>query len=260
MHASSHASSSLKCCLPLQRRDTHPAPLSAATYWFQPAPNAREYTHMAPAFSYALPSIHPGHSTFATYTQTHPYPPSFSPQQFRPQPPPPVMYPQYAPAGAHSCPHLSPALQDAERGTWWYAPPPLLGSHRHPSSSQHHYGAYSPQQPSVYEPAHHPHPAQREPPSPSHASASEAHLGASALRAEPSHGERPAGDTRDIERRDRDCASNRDRDKDKDTHRAKPLERQPYHPAPPAHRSNWVMWAGNVPSDAKHDELWRFFT
>ncbi|KAI8994182.1 YT521-B-like domain-containing protein [Trametes punicea] len=35
--------------------------------------------------------------------------------------------------------------------------------------------------------------------------------------------------------------------------------RRPYHPNPPAHRSEWVMWTGNVPSDATHDELWRFF-
>ncbi|PIL22420.1 hypothetical protein GSI_15108 [Ganoderma sinense ZZ0214-1] len=40
--------------------------------------------------------------------------------------------------------------------------------------------------------------------------------------------------------------------------RAPPV-RRPYHPNPPAHRSEWVMWAGNVPSDATHDELWRFF-
>lgn len=34
--------------------------------------------------------------------------------------------------------------------------------------------------------------------------------------------------------------------------------RKAYHPNPPAHRSEWVMWAGNVPADATHDELWRF--
>ncbi|GBE85202.1 hypothetical protein SCP_0703880 [Sparassis crispa] len=34
--------------------------------------------------------------------------------------------------------------------------------------------------------------------------------------------------------------------------------RRPYRPNPPAQRSEWVMWAGNVPSDATHDELWRF--
>ncbi|KAJ6557485.1 hypothetical protein B0H19DRAFT_1290456 [Mycena capillaripes] len=40
----------------------------------------------------------------------------------------------------------------------------------------------------------------------------------------------------------------------------KPFVRRVYHPNPPAHRSEWVMWLGNVPSDAPHDELWRFFT
>lgn len=39
----------------------------------------------------------------------------------------------------------------------------------------------------------------------------------------------------------------------------RPVTRRPYHPNPPAHRSEWVMWAGNVPSDTTHDELWRFF-
>jgi len=42
-------------------------------------------------------------------------------------------------------------------------------------------------------------------------------------------------------------------------HLDKPVVRRSYHPNPPAHRSEWVMWAGNVPSDAIHDELWRFF-
>ncbi|KAJ7301018.1 YT521-B-like domain-containing protein [Mycena albidolilacea] len=41
--------------------------------------------------------------------------------------------------------------------------------------------------------------------------------------------------------------------------RERSMIRRPYHPNPPAHRSDWVMWAGNVPSDAVHDELWRFF-
>lgn len=35
--------------------------------------------------------------------------------------------------------------------------------------------------------------------------------------------------------------------------------RRSYHPNPPSHRSDWVMWVGNVPNDATHDELWRFF-
>ncbi|KAF8803439.1 hypothetical protein BYT27DRAFT_6738786 [Phlegmacium glaucopus] len=39
----------------------------------------------------------------------------------------------------------------------------------------------------------------------------------------------------------------------------RPIVRQPYHPNPPPHRSEWVMWAGNIPSDATHDEIYRFF-
>lgn len=41
---------------------------------------------------------------------------------------------------------------------------------------------------------------------------------------------------------------------------APPTGRKSYHPTPPTHRSEWVMWTGNVPHDATHDELWRFFT
>ncbi|KAF8624407.1 hypothetical protein AX15_005888 [Amanita polypyramis BW_CC] len=39
----------------------------------------------------------------------------------------------------------------------------------------------------------------------------------------------------------------------------KPLLRHSYHPKSPLERSEWVMWAGNVPSDATQDELWQFF-
>ena len=39
----------------------------------------------------------------------------------------------------------------------------------------------------------------------------------------------------------------------------KPLSRRPYHPKPPLQRSEWTLWAGNVPSDATQDELWQFF-
>ncbi|WVO17263.1 hypothetical protein L204_104955 [Cryptococcus depauperatus] len=36
-------------------------------------------------------------------------------------------------------------------------------------------------------------------------------------------------------------------------------ERKPYHPQPPSHRSDWVMWVGNVPNNTSHEELWHFF-
>ncbi|KAG6898403.1 hypothetical protein C0992_004114 [Termitomyces sp. T32_za158] len=40
----------------------------------------------------------------------------------------------------------------------------------------------------------------------------------------------------------------------------KSLVRRSYHPNPPSYRSDWVMWAGNIPTNAVHNELWRFFT
>ncbi|EIW81230.1 hypothetical protein CONPUDRAFT_82255 [Coniophora puteana RWD-64-598 SS2] len=40
--------------------------------------------------------------------------------------------------------------------------------------------------------------------------------------------------------------------------RERPMMRRAYHPNPPTYRSEWVMWVGNVPSDATHDELWGF--
>ncbi|KAF8169871.1 hypothetical protein K438DRAFT_1982995 [Mycena galopus ATCC 62051] len=42
--------------------------------------------------------------------------------------------------------------------------------------------------------------------------------------------------------------------------RDRPVVRRAYHPNPPPTRSDWVTWAGNILSDAVHDELWRFFT
>jgi hypothetical protein len=41
--------------------------------------------------------------------------------------------------------------------------------------------------------------------------------------------------------------------------RTRHQERRSYHPKPPADKSEWVMWAGNVPSDVKQDELLEFF-
>ncbi|KAL7418109.1 YT521-B-like domain-containing protein [Mrakia frigida] len=43
------------------------------------------------------------------------------------------------------------------------------------------------------------------------------------------------------------------------SHSPSNLSRKPYHPPPPATRSEWVMWCGNVPSDATQDELDAFF-
>jgi len=41
---------------------------------------------------------------------------------------------------------------------------------------------------------------------------------------------------------------------------SKPLLRREWHPRPPPQRSPWVMWVGNVPSDATQEELWTFLS
>ena len=39
----------------------------------------------------------------------------------------------------------------------------------------------------------------------------------------------------------------------------RPIVRRSYHPKQPPQRSEWTMWAGSIPSDATHDEVWQFF-
>ncbi|KAJ7889066.1 YT521-B-like domain-containing protein [Mycena olivaceomarginata] len=134
-------------------------------------------------------------------------------------------------------------------------PPPL---------PQHQYGAYGAQQPSVRQPAQYSHPAAhlfhapREPPSASPITSSS--VGAPVSPTGSSPGERRTGGAYGKVKE----ASNNDRDKGKGKgrviDRAQPLERQSYHPTPPVSRSDWVMWVGNVPRDAGHDEMWRFFS
>ncbi|KAJ7917934.1 YT521-B-like domain-containing protein [Mycena leptocephala] len=145
------------------------------------------------------------------------------------------MYPQYLPAvDPYSSPHVFP-------GHLWPAPP----------LPRRHYGGYGPQRPSVSQPAQSSHPAHPFQAARELLSASPitpTSVGAPVRPAGSSHGKVKKGD------------SNKNRDKAKDIDRAQPLVRQPYHPTPPVSRSDWVMWAGNVPRDARHDELWRFFT
>jgi hypothetical protein len=85
-------------------------------------------------------------------------------------------------------------------------------------------------------------------------------VGEPVLSAGSSRGERRTGGAHG-KVREYDPNKNRDKgkDKSKDIDRAQPFERQPYHPTPVS-RSDWVMWVGNVPRDAVHDEMWRFFT
>ncbi|KAF7366059.1 YTH domain-containing protein 1 [Mycena venus] len=170
------------------------------------------------------PSIYTGYPTLTTFP-AHPYPVPFSLQQHPRPRQPPAMYPEYLPTvGPFSSPHFFPGYR-------WPAPPL---PHRH-------YGAYGAQDPSVYQPAQYSYPAHpfhtpRNPPAAS-----------------------PIASTT-IGERDSNNHRGKAKGKGKDINRAKPIDRQPNHPASPVSRSEWVMWVGNVPRDAQQDELWRFFT
>ncbi|KAF8074000.1 YT521-B-like domain-containing protein [Lyophyllum atratum] len=158
----------------------------------------------------------------------------------------PPMYSQYAPAPYAQ--HFSPSLETERQGTWWYMP---------------HSGAVSPQQQFDNGPAyqnHYPlsysmHHADAEPYSPQIASSPTSPAAAypmSPIRptspdSRPTSTSSVSGIVPPLETNTRPSSSE------------KLAVRRSYHPNPPAHRSEWVMWVGNVPSDATHDELWRFF-
>ncbi|KAF7372094.1 YTH domain-containing protein 1 [Mycena venus] len=199
----------------------------------QPALRVGEHTNT----SSAPPSIYTGYPTLDTFPAQS-YLATFSSQQYPwPPLPPPAMYPQDMPAvGPYSSPHFFPRTPMAR------TPAPatplrcLWSAYSHPAHLFH---------------------APCEPPSVSPITSTS--VGAPVLPAGSSRGElRTCGGG--VHGKVREHGSNKDRHKGKDIDRAQPLERQPYHPTPPVSRSDWVMWVGNVPRDAGHDELWRFFT
>ncbi|KAA1469695.1 hypothetical protein DENSPDRAFT_774091 [Dentipellis sp. KUC8613] len=173
----------------------------------------------------------------------------------------PRMYPsQYAPA-AYPQSFPSPGEQEGQ-GTWWYMPPHGAA----PAST-----SYDNMQPSFHSPynmGYRPaaqQDADRPSPVPGHRSTppgqqqsqlgrpSGAQVGAPPDRRPPSSpGISPISDPPSAN----DPASAA---QSVSSEVARHPTRRSYHPNPPVQRSEWVMWAGNVPSDATHDELWRFF-
>ncbi|KAI0702255.1 YT521-B-like domain-containing protein [Cytidiella melzeri] len=173
-----------------------------------------------------------------------------------------------------------PAEQDSARGqgTWWYLPP---GTRPAPSP---HYDAYVPQPYPMYSPiqshdvdsygqtqsssstAHYPTVSSRAPPQ--HQPFPSSHLPPPLSQQQPEPPPPPFYDVNAISRSASEPARSEAASSSSVFSRAPgrfetpappSAARRPYHPNPPANRSEWVMWAGNVPSDATHDELWRFF-
>ncbi|KAJ7133479.1 YT521-B-like domain-containing protein [Mycena epipterygia] len=199
-------------------------------------PTLAPYSQYSPdthSSSYASPQPQapqsPGYSPSASFRYPSPMSPSYAPYaaQSSPgfSPSPPGMYPQHP--QHHGQQHYTSPAPDG--GTWWYVPSqPQVPSQYDPGPS----ASYP-----FYPQSSHPTPDGDEyPASPTYARTSTP----SSSSAPPPLSPLPPG-----------------REKDP---RERPVVRRAYHPNPPAHRSEWVMWAGNVPSDAGHDELWRFFT
>ncbi|KAJ7214105.1 YT521-B-like domain-containing protein [Mycena pura] len=214
-----------------------PPPPHTPTYSYPPAFHVPEQPHPSyPALTYpqyspdpaAGPSFRYPSPMSPTYAQYSPQPASFSPgalyshQHQHPQQHvyPGSAYPYHQHQHQHQHPHSPGGAQEGD-GTWWYVPPPLPSPH-------------TPQPPPYF--YAHPAPPQHAPPHPGDGDgdASPTH----ASTPSPSHSSGLSGPAS----------------------LGRPIVRRSYHPNPPAHRSEWVMWVGNVPSDAGHDEMWRFFS
>jgi hypothetical protein len=206
-----------------------------------PPPNslsAPRHTVSGPSGSahHSPPYVMHGAYTPMGYT-THPpyaYPP---PSSFVP-----ALY-TYGPHTPHySRPYDFPPGQESQ-GTWWYAHPGATVSASSSEGTQREFqpqladGYPAPGQPDGEHPGTAPLLSE---PQPTRRSPTQIRIGRSlnAARQEATQAPSPTSPT---------------------SPRARHQERRSYHPNPPADRSEWVMWAGNVPSDVKRDELREFF-
>jgi hypothetical protein len=192
-----------------------------------------------------------------------PYPsPMSTPQYAYPAQPfstSPPMYPgQYAPSPYAR--HFSSPQEPDRQGTWWYLPhsAAAVPSPQYENTAATYQGHY----PMPYTMGHHEmDPSYAAGPSNSPTtsqmySTSSMHVGVQSSTDQKTDGSSP-------HLLDSSSPLNADVTNSSTSGRRpildKPVVRRSYHPNPPSHRSEWVMWAGNVPSDATHDELWRFF-
>ncbi|KIM40978.1 hypothetical protein M413DRAFT_28080 [Hebeloma cylindrosporum] len=183
-------------------------------------------------------------------TPPYAFPPSF-PQS-------PMYQPPFRPSpyGQHYTP--TPTGETESQGTWYYLPRPSQSPYDQAPSYQGHYSVNYPQL-GASEMSYSAPPSSSARPSSStysllpskgfsHQSQSDNHIPSDSSRAS-------AVDPRTQSRANSVSSGSGRHQPISD----RPVIRRSYHPNPPAHRSEWVMWAGNVPSDATHDELWRFF-
>ncbi|KAF9815959.1 hypothetical protein IEO21_04286 [Rhodonia placenta] len=221
----------------------HPPPLSHSASYTGQSPYA-PLRYPTPPFPY--PSHSFPHSP-SLYTSTYPSP--YAPHSYAPEPPP------------------------EGQGTWWYVPP------RSSQYDTYHQGApysmgYS-MSPREVEPYPQPGPSSmsspvfamspRQPPAqyppaqmPTHAVPEPPPLPPPASQLPPPQFSRAPSPGSSARTRQQQKQPEAGVTTPSGTRPAAERSRRPHHPQPPAQRSEWVMWVGNVPSDTTHDELWRF--
>ncbi|KAJ7580241.1 YT521-B-like domain-containing protein [Mycena floridula] len=210
-----------------------------------------QYQHQSDQPMYGGPSSPPlspqsqsqSQSSPSRYQSSSPF--GYAPQSFSSyQPAPHGQYPNYP---QHFSPQPEPdppQQQQQQQGVWYYLPhagPPT-------PSFQPHYPQQQQQQPY---PEGHYFPQVSAPSSP---------IAPSPYSQNPRSPTNPASLSNSPPAPSPDPPSSHGAPPSNKHETEKPVVRRAYHPNPPAHRSEWVMWTGNVPSDADHDELWKFFT
>ena len=208
-------------------------------------------------------------SSEAQRPTSYPSPGTYSPLGYTTPPPfvyptpfvhPPSIYGSHYPPPHYVRPYGSPPPQQENQGGWWYPPQgatatessfkeprPRSQSHsdylspvnRHKDEQSGQTSSASPT-PSLGTTGNYPHRNHFGSPSDTRTDTAPA-----STRLTPSS-------TPDSQIRTEDPPS---REGGRDSHQ----ERRSYHPKTPENRSEWVMWAGNVPSDATPDELRGFF-
>jgi len=256
---------------PYQRRSTDPTPSSHQTYaagttitalpTYSHSPTPSSHSSMAHRQASTSPSGEEQHFT------SYPSPDTYSPVGYTTPPPfiythptsfvpAPSIYGPHYPPPHYAQPYSNPPLQ-GNQGIWWCPPPGTtaggssFGEPRPGSRSQIDSNYPSPvlqrenEQPGQMgsvSPPHNPSPSRSRLRSPSGIK----------LEPLPATARLTPSSTSDSQTKTENPPS---RDSGSDWHQ----KRRSYHPKSPADRSEWVMWAGNVPSDATADELLNFF-
>lgn len=245
--------------------------------------SSQPYAGSPAATSGLYPSAPSAHSHLTSPNASQPISPAYtSPSPYATQyPSPHYVYPSpsYAHSGntlyqgqfSYAQQYRPPLPAEQEHGTWWYLPPgtrPALSPHYHaydnaypmhtlyPSAGSHEAEAYSTTQqagPSTMPSSFYPMPPLHQPPYVASPPSQPQLQRPSGPDPPPPLGESSSRSISDPPRSDVPSSPATM------NHPDRQHLRKSYHPIPPASRSEWVMWAGNVPSDATHDELWRFF-